>query len=308
MKQYIENFIEMMAVERACSRNTQYAYSKDLYYFCKYLEGRKINFMGIDQEIIREYLKYINKNGIKNNTSARKLSSLRQFYKFLFQENILSHNPMNGIESPKISKNLPKIISVNFIMELIEHVKSEIDQNPSDLINKYRLQRFLSQIEILYSTGIRVSELLSIKLSHFNRSSSFLIVNGKGNKERIVPLTENAIREINQYIALLGNIYDLDNLVFLYPGLGGKSTMTRQYFAKQLKLHSRAAGLDPNQISPHVIRHAFASHMLSNGADLRAVQQMLGHSDISTTQIYTHILDEKLKATIKENHPLSKNM
>ncbi len=308
MKQYIENFIEMMAVERACSRNTQYAYSKDLYYFCKYLEGRKINFMGIDQEIIREYLKYINKNDIKNNTSARKLSSLRQFYKFLFQENILSHNPMNGIESPKISKNLPKIISVNFIMELIEHVKSEIDQNPSDLINKYRLQRFLSQIEILYSTGIRVSELLSIKLSHFNRSSSFLIVNGKGNKERIVPLTENAIREINQYIAFLGNIYDLDNLVFLYPGLGGKSTMTRQYFAKQLKLHSRAAGLDPNQISPHVIRHAFASHMLSNGADLRAVQQMLGHSDISTTQIYTHILDEKLKATIKENHPLSKNM
>ena len=308
MKQYIENFIEMMAVERACSRNTQYAYSKDLYYFCKYLEGRKINFMGIDQEIIREYLKYINKNDIKNNTSARKLSSLRQFYKFLFQENILSHNPMNGIESPKISKNLPKIISVNYIMELIEHVKSEIGQNPSDLINKYRLQRFLSQIEILYSTGIRVSELLSIKLSHFNRSSSFLIVNGKGNKERIVPLTENAIREINQYIALLGNIYDLDNLVFLYPGLGGKSTMTRQYFAKQLKLHSRAAGLDPNQISPHVIRHAFASHMLSNGADLRAVQQMLGHSDISTTQIYTHILDEKLKATIKENHPLSKNM
>lgn len=308
MKQYIENFIEMMAVERACSRNTQYAYSKDLYYFCKYLEGRKINFMRIDQEIIREYLKYINKNDIKNNTSARKLSSLRQFYKFLFQENILSHNPMNGIESPKISKNLPKIISVNYIMELIEHVKSEIDQNPSDLINKYRLQRFLSQIEILYSTGIRVSELLSIKLSHFNRSSSFLIVNGKGNKERIVPLTENAIREINQYIALLGNIYDLDNLVFLYPGLGGKSTMTRQYFAKQLKLHSRAAGLDPNQISPHVIRHAFASHMLSNGADLRAVQQMLGHSDISTTQIYTHILDEKLKATIKENHPLSKNM
>jgi integrase/recombinase XerD len=308
MKQYIENFIEMMAVERACSRNTQYAYSKDLYYFCKYLEGRKINFMGIDQEIIREYLKYINKNDIKNNTSARKLSSLRQFYKFLFQENILSHNPMNGIESPKISKNLPKIISVNYIMELIEHVKSEIDQNPSDLINKYRLQRFLSQIEILYSTGIRVSELLSIKLSHFNRSSSFLIVNGKGNKERIVPLTENAIREINQYIALLGNIYNLDNLVFLYPGLGGKSTMTRQYFAKQLKLHSRAAGLDPNQISPHVIRHAFASHMLSNGADLRAVQQMLGHSDISTTQIYTHILDEKLKATIKENHPLSKNM
>lgn len=308
MKQYIENFIEMMAVERASSRNTQYAYSKDLQYFCKYLEGRKINFMRVDQEIIREYLKYINKNAIKNNTSARKLSSLRQFYKFLFQENILTHNPMNGIESPKISKNLPKIISVNFIMQLIEHVKSEIDQNPSDLINNYRLQRFLSQIEILYSTGIRVSELLSIKLSHFNRSSSFLIVNGKGNKERIVPLTENAIREINQYIASLGNIYDLDNLVFLYPGLGGKSTMTRQYFAKQLKLYSRAAGLDPNQISPHVIRHAFASHMLSNGADLRAVQQMLGHSDISTTEIYTHILDEKLKATIKENHPLSKNM
>ncbi len=308
MKQYIENFIEMMAVERASSRNTQYAYSKDLQYFCKYLEGRKINFMRVDQEIIREYLKYINKNAIKNNTSARKLSSLRQFYKFLFQENILTHNPMNGIESPKISKNLPKIISVNFIMQLIEHVKSEIDQNPSDLVNNYRLQRFLSQIEILYSTGIRVSELLSIKLSHFNRSSSFLIVNGKGNKERIVPLTENAIREINQYIASLGNIYDLDNLVFLYPGLGGKSTMTRQYFAKQLKLYSRAAGLDPNQISPHVIRHAFASHMLSNGADLRAVQQMLGHSDISTTEIYTHILDEKLKATIKENHPLSKNM
>ena len=308
MRQYIENFIEMMAVERASSYNTQYAYRKDLQNFCNYIEGRKIDFMRIDQETIREYLKYINKYDIKNNTSARKLSSLRQFYKFLFQENILSHNPMNGIESPKLSKNLPKIISINYIMQLIEYIKSEIHRNSSDVINKFRLQRFLSQIEILYSTGIRVSELLSIKLSHFNGSSSFLIVNGKGNKERMVPLTENAIREINEYISSLENVYDLDNIVFLYPGLGGKNSMTRQYFAKQLKFYSRAAGLDDDQISPHVIRHAFASHMLSNGADLRAVQQMLGHSDISTTQIYTHILDEKLKSTIKEKHPLSKMM
>ena len=132
MKHYIENFIEMMAVERASSHNTQYAYRKDLQYFCNYLEGRKIDFMRIDQETIREYLKYINKYDIKNNTSARKLSSLRQFYKFLYQENILSHNPMNGIESPKLSKNLPKIISVNYIMQLIEYIKSQINRNSSE--------------------------------------------------------------------------------------------------------------------------------------------------------------------------------
>ena len=173
---------------------------------------------------------------------------------------------------------------------------------------KLRHQRFISQIEILYSTGMRVSELLSIKLSDLNQNNYFLNVIGKGSKERIVPLTEEAVNETRRYLKLLADHRDLEKEKYLYPGSRKNKHLSRQYFASELKAYAKKAGLDEKNISPHVLRHAFASHLLSNGADLRSVQQMLGHSDISTTQIYTHILDNKLKIAVKENHPLSKKI
>ena len=257
---------------------------------------------------MREFFREISESGATSSSLARHMSTIRQFYKFLFQENIINDNPMNGVEGPKLGRTLPKILSESSILKLIKHVKDLQIRN--ELIHKKRLryQRFLSQIEILYSTGMRVSELLSIKISDLNQHNYFLNVMGKGNKERIVPLTEEALGETRHYLDLLGYDKDLAKETYLYPGSRKNKCLTRQYFASELKAYAQGAGLDEKNISPHVLRHAFASHLLQNGADLRSVQQMLGHSDISTTQIYTHILDDKLKMAIKENHPLSKKM
>tara|TARA_B000000609_G_C24130890_1_gene325320 strand:+ start:151 stop:1077 length:927 start_codon:yes stop_codon:yes gene_type:complete len=308
MSQLIENFIEMMSVERAATQNTLTSYRHDLNNLLRYLNRKKLTLEKVENASMRQFFREISNSGATSSSLARHMSTIRQFYKFLFQENIINDNPMNGIDGPKLGRTLPKLMSESSILKLIEHVKDL--QIGSKLIHKKRLrhQRFLSQIEILYSTGMRVSELLSIKISDLNQHNYFLNVMGKGNKERIVPLTEEALGETRYYLDLLGCNRDLAKETYLYPGSRKNRCLTRQYFASELKVYARGAGLDEKNISPHVLRHAFASHLLQNGADLRSVQQMLGHSDISTTQIYTHILDDKLKMAIKENHPLSKKM
>ena len=308
MSQLIENFIEMMSVERAASQNTLISYKHDLTDLSHYFKRKKLSLEKVENTSLRKYFREISKSGATSSTLARHMSAIRQFYKFLFQENVINDNPMNGIEGPKLGRPLPKLLSESSIFKIIEHVKNL--QTESKLTPKKRLQnqRFLSQIEILYSTGMRVSELLSIKISDLNRHDYFLSVIGKGSKERIVPLTEEAISETKNYLDLLGFDRDLEKETYLYPGSRKNKCLSRQYFATQLKAYGREAGLDERNISPHILRHAFASHLLQNGADLRSVQQMLGHTDISTTQIYTHILDEKLKVAVKENHPLSKKI
>lgn len=308
MSQLIENFIEMMSVERAATQNTLTSYRHDLNNLLRYLNRKKLTLEKVENASMRQFFREISNSGATSSSLARHMSTIRQFYKFLFQENIINDNPMNGIDGPKLGRTLPKLMSESSILKLIKHVKDL--QIGSKLIHKKRLrhQRFLSQIEILYSTGMRVSELLSIKISDLNQHNYFLNVMGKGNKERIVPLTEEALSETRHYLDLLGCNRDLAKETYLYPGSRKNRCLTRQYFASELKVYARGAGLDEKNISPHVLRHAFASHLLQNGADLRSVQQMLGHSDISTTQIYTHILDDKLKMAIKENHPLSKKM
>ncbi|MFL2836775.1 MAG: site-specific tyrosine recombinase XerD [Hyphomicrobiales bacterium] len=308
MNQLIENFVEMMSVERAASSNTLISYKHDLNNLSRYLTRKKLCFEKIENSIIREYIGEISKSGVTSSSLARQISTIRQFYKFLFQENIITDNPMNGIESPKLGRPLPKLMSESSIITIIEYVKDLLSDIELTHKKKLRHQRFISQIEILYSTGMRVSELLSIKLSDLNQNNYFLNVIGKGSKERIVPLTEEAVNETRHYLKLLAYHRDLEKEVFLYPGSRKNKHLSRQYFASELKGYAKKAGLDEKNISPHVLRHAFASHLLSNGADLRSVQQMLGHSDISTTQIYTHILDNKLKMAVKENHPLSKKI
>ncbi len=308
MNQQIENFIEMMSVERAASTNTLISYKHDLINLLRYVTRKKLSLEKVENTIMREYLREISKSGVTSSSLARQMSTIRQFYKFLFQENIITENPMNGIDGPKLGRTLPKLVSESSIIAIVEHVKNLLSDEGLTQKKKLRHQRFLSQIEILYSTGMRVSELLSIKLSDLNQNNYFLNVMGKGSKERIVPLTEEAVNETRHYIDLLACYCDLEKELYLYPGSGKNKCLSRQYFASELKAYSKKAGLDEKNISPHVLRHAFASHLLSNGADLRSVQQMLGHSDISTTQIYTHILNEKLKTAVKENHPLSKKM
>mgnify|MGYP001294093484 FL=1 len=308
MNQHIENFIEMMSVERAASTNTLISYKHDLINLLRYVTRKKLSLEKVENTIMREYLREISKSGVTSSSLARQMSTIRQFYKFLFQENIITENPMNGIDGPKLGRTLPKLVSESSIIAIVEHVKNLLSDEGLTQKKKLRHQRFLSQIEILYSTGMRVSELLSIKLSDLNQNNYFLNVMGKGSKERIVPLTEEAVNETRHYLDLLACCCDLEKELYLYPGSGKNKCLSRQYFASELKAYSKKAGLDEKNISPHVLRHAFASHLLSNGADLRSVQQMLGHSDISTTQIYTHILNEKLKTAVKENHPLSKKM
>ena len=308
MSQLIENFIEMMSVERAASQNTLTSYKHDLTDLSHYFKRKKLSLEKVENTSLREYFREISKSGATSSTLARHMSTIRQFYKFLFHENVINYNPMNGIEGPKLGRTLPKLLSESSIFRIIEHVKDL--QTECKLTPKKRLQnqRFLSQIEILYSTGMRVSELLSIKISDLNQHNYFLNVMGKGSKERIVPLTKEAMSETRNYLDLLSYDRDLEKETYLYPGSRKNKCLSRQYFASQLKAYARESGLDERNISPHILRHAFASHLLQNGADLRSVQQMLGHTDISTTQIYTHILDEKLKLAVKENHPLSKKM
>ena len=308
MKVFLENFIEMMAVERAASLNTQIAYKNDLSDFYNYLLKRGTDIKKVDQQTVRLYINEINSKNIKSNTLARKISSIRQFYKFLFQENLIEHNPLNGIDNPKLGSPLPKLVSEENIYKIIAFTKGMIEKHNRNTRKKFYYKRFLSQLEILYSTGMRVSELLSLRFDQIFDNDSFLTVNGKGGKERIVPLTNDAKIAIKEYLELLAIFYNLDKIVYFYPSKDPSKHISRQHFACELKSIAREAGLDETKISPHVLRHAFASHLLSNGADLRAVQQMLGHSDISTTQIYTHILDEKLKSIIKEKHPLAKKI
>tara|TARA_B100000900_G_C20533388_1_gene697295 strand:- start:465 stop:1391 length:927 start_codon:yes stop_codon:yes gene_type:complete len=308
MDQLIENFLEMMSVERAASYNTIISYKHDLTNLSNYLVRKKTTFEEAENKIIREHLREISISGASSSSLARQISTIKQFYKFLCQEYKIANNPMNGIDSPKLGRPLPKLISEGEILRIIEYVKELSNEGGLSLKKKLKHQRFLSQIEILYSTGMRVSELLSIKISDLNQNNFFLNVLGKGSKERIVPLTPEALFETKSYVELLRSLCDLDKEVYLYPGSRKYKPLSRQYFATELKTYSMRAGIDEKKISPHVLRHAFASHLLSNGADLRSVQQLLGHSDISTTQIYTHILDEKLKTAVKENHPLSKKM
>ena len=193
-------------------------------------------------------------------------------------------------------------------MQLIDHVRSVLKDKNIKYRKLFQYQRFLCQVEILYSTGLRISELVSLSLDQIFDNKNFLTVTGKGGKERIVPLTQDAQNEIHRYYDILKATYDLEQIKYFFPSRNKKSHITRQFFSSELKIISAEAGLDPKHISPHVLRHAFASHLLSYGADLRAVQQMLGHSDISTTQIYTLILDEKLKSLIREKHPLAKSL
>lgn len=296
MDEYIKKYLEMMVAERGVSSNTVLAYSTDLLKFKQFCEDKSINLFNVDVDIVRSYIKFLVENKYTVTSQARKIAVLNSFYLFLLSENLITKNPVNSIFLPKQVSHLPKYLTIEEIEKLIE---------TSININKTKGIRLKCQIELLYATGLRVSELLNLSLSSVIKDK-FIQVRGKGSKERLVPVHKKAIEVLNEYKEIRSCFYKTKDNKFLFPSKGKTGHQTRESFFINLKQIAIKAGIDPAKVSPHVLRHSFASHLLEKGADIRTVQFLLGHEDISTTQIYTHILANKLESAVEENHPLSK--
>jgi integrase/recombinase XerD len=295
---HAESFLEMLAAERGLSLNTQEAYRRDLDAFDEFLHPRGKALIGADAEDIRAFLSALARKGASAATAARRLSALRQFHRFLLAEGLRPDDPTTAIDSPKRGRPLPKILSESEVDALI--AAAQEGDGP-------RALRLAAMVELLYATGLRVSELVGLPLAAVSRGRPTVTVRGKGGRERMVPLTAPARAALDAWIAV--------RHVFLAPGAHSpwlfpsktarEGHISRERFAEMLKELAAAAGIDPARVSPHVLRHAFASHLLAHDADLRSVQQMLGHADISTTQIYTHVMDERLKSLVTNHHPLA---
>ncbi len=287
----------MLAAERGISQNTILSYERDLRLFG---EGMSTNLLDVSADDVRDYLAQMKRDGIKATTAARKLSSLRQFYKFLLAEGIIKDNPTTNLESPRKARPLPKIISEIDVTTLLNLADKKVREKPT--FKNFRLRAL---IETLYATGLRASELLTLPRNATHDKRRFIVVKGKGGRERMVPLSTHAISAIEDYVKLLEGEEAWKGSKYLFPSRGKEGHLTRIRLYQLLKELAIEAGVSPKNMSAHVLRHAFATHLLANGADLRSVQKMLGHSDISTTQIYTHVLDDRLKALVIEKHPLS---
>lgn len=296
----IEQFLEMLVAEKARAKNSQEAYQRDLVDlsdFC-HCELDKVT-----TDDLRDWLADLKKRGLATSTTARRLSAARQFFLFLYTDGIRTDNPATHIESPRIGRRLPMTLSENEVDRLLDFTESCYKEK-NDI--KSARQRVL--LEMLYATGMRISELVSMPRRAISADMSTLIVRGKGDKERMVPLGGKAIEALRDYLSLLdAQTKEPDRSNFLFPSRGAQGHLTRRRVGQMLKDLAVEVGMPPANLSPHKLRHAFATHLLSHGADLRTVQQLLGHADISTTQIYTHVLDERLKSLVNTAHPLAKN-
>jgi len=295
----LERFLEMMAAERAAAAHTLEAYQRDL---TDCAEKLKKPLESLDLLQLQDYLAGLYAQHYSPRTIARRLSSLRQFYRFLVEEQLRPDDPTQGLDTPKQPKTLPKMLSAQEITQLVRFLAEEGDE-PASL-------RLRAMVELLYASGLRVSELVSLPLSAAQRliksDEPFLIVTGKGSKERLVPVNAQAIASLRCYLAVRGvYIREKPQERWLFPSSGEQGYMTRQRFGQLLKEAALNAGLDPSRVSPHVLRHSFASHLLAGGADLRVIQELLGHADISTTEIYTHIQPDALMELVRSKHPLS---
>jgi integrase/recombinase XerD len=301
----IELFLDMLAAERGGAKNTLAAYARDLADFSRELgaAGRTIARASTDD--LRSYLVSLGKRGFAAASVARRLSAIRQLYRFLYAEGRRADDPSAVIEGPKRGRGLPKVLSIAEVDRLLAAARSGIDKAEQPKLTRLRAARLACLIEVLYATGLRVSELVALPVSAAESSARMLTVRGKGNKERLVPLNDAAKAAMREYLALRSEAGGEQKGKWLFPSFGEAGHLTRQHFARELKTLAGVAGLRSAQVSPHVLRHAFASHLLHNGADLRVVQTLLGHADISTTQIYTHVLEERLKNLVRDLHPLA---
>ncbi|MDR6755471.1 integrase/recombinase XerD [Mycoplana sp. BE70] len=303
----IEAFLEMMSAERGAAANTLSSYERDLEDARSFLLERQVQMTLATPDNLRAYLGHLTRQGFKASSQARRLSALRQFYKFLYAEGLRGDDPTGILDAPRKERTLPKTLSVDDVTRLIGLAEEEARAPGANHLNRLRMHAL---IELLYATGMRVSELVSLPATVLAQNGRFLVVKGKGNKERLVPLSRSAIAALQAYGAVLADKQasqeNARESLYLFPSTSKEGFLPRQVFARDLKGLASRAGIRASTLSPHVLRHAFASHLLQNGADLRAVQELLGHSDISTTQIYTHVLEERLHRLVQDHHPLAK--
>jgi len=299
----IEAFLEMMSAERGASENTLDAYRRDLEGAHRDMPGRA-GLAAAAAADIAWIMDRIAAQGFAASTQARKLSALRQFFRFLYAEGLRGDDPTGTTESPKKPRTLPGVLSEAETGRLLDRAADEARLPPPGL-GREAAVRLHALVEVLYATGLRVSELVGLPLAVALRDERFFVVRGKGDKERMVPLSGKARAAMTAWLAVRAQDAATVDSPYLFPARSDTGFLPRQVFARELKGLAARAGLPSSAVSPHVVRHAFASHLLQNGADLRAVQLLLGHSDISTTQIYTHVLEERLMKLVNEHHPLA---
>lgn len=295
---HLETFLEMLSAERGAAVHTLDAYRRDLLDYADFLRKRGRSFEEATAADIRAYLATLSSAGLKASTQARRLSAMRQLHRFLLDEDIRSDDPTSAIESPKRARPLPKIVSEAQTQALIDAAAAL--EGPEAV-------RLLCIVELLYASGLRVSELVTLPLAALTGERRMIIVKGKGKRERLVPLGAPAREAIKAYLTVRARFLPKQEKAqrFLFPSRGIEGHLTRRRVAQLLKDLAVKAGVDPRKLSPHVLRHAFATHLVSHGADLRSVQQLLGHADIATTEIYTHVESERLRRLVAEKHPLA---
>ena len=302
----ISAFLEAQAAELAASENTLLAYGRDLTHFADWLGDRNRDLDTADQAIIESYLIDLDNSGLSRSTRARRLSAIRQYYRFAFEEGWRTDNPGLQIKGPKREKSLPKTLSEAEVEAILAAARDA--GRPEDRV------RNTCMIEVLYATGMRVSELVSLPVAAARGNPNLLLVKGKGGKERMVPLSPPARAALAEWLEVR-DAREADAAArlrkpesrFLFPSTGKLGHLTRHRFYLLLKDLAVAAGVMPSKVTPHTIRHAFATHLLANGADLRAIQTLLGHADVATTEIYTHVLEERLRDLVLTHHPLAKS-
>ena len=297
----IEAFLEMMSAERGAAENTLASYRRDLEDASEAIQG---GLAGAGAADIRAYLDDIAARGFAPTSQARKLSAIRQFFKFLYAENLRGDDPTGTLDSPRKGRPLPKTMSEAETGRLLDRAAQEAGDSGPDG-DRLAALRLHALVEVLYATGLRVSELVGLPVTVALRDDRFFMVRGKGDKERMVPLSTKARTAMRAWLAARAERPAFAESPFLFPASSDSGHLSRQVFARDLKGLAARSGIAAAKISPHVLRHAFASHLLQNGADLRAVQQLLGHADISTTQIYTHVLEERLVRLVNDHHPLA---
>ena len=304
-EQLISQFLEMIAAERGAADNTLQAYRRDLDDFLHHLATRNQALPVVVPADISAYLRAISESGLAPASRARRLSAIRQLFKFLASEQLIAEDPAHGLAGPKKARALPKTLSVAEVDRLIETARARI--GPAKGRDRVRALRLYALIEMLYATGMRVSELVTLPRTVLAGDGRVLAIKGKGGRERLVPLNQAARAALERYlnVGFEDGVAPMLPTKWMFASRGAEGHLTRQRLGQELKELATEAGFDPERVSPHVLRHAFASHLLDRGADLRSVQQLLGHADISTTQIYTHVLEERLKKLVFEHHPLA---
>ncbi len=298
-------FLDMLTAERGAAAHTVEAYTRDLADCLAFLAAKGKTAKTATADHLRAYLAGLARKGLAPTSRARKLSAIRQFFRFLLGEGLREDDPCSAIDSPKLGRPLPKILSLAEVETLLETAK-QASENAEEGAARRRALRLYAALETLYATGLRVSELIALPRNVLVADDRVLTIKGKGGRERLVPLNEAAQTALRTHLVAVRADEEEGKRAsaWLFPSSGGQH-LTRQRFGQELKALAAAAGLEPARVSPHVLRHAFASHLLERGADLRTVQQLLGHADISTTQIYTHVIEERLRRLVEQHHPLA---